>query len=278
MVQALYMPTRKGNIYNMINIYTYVKQLDVENGETKRLNCPLCNSYKTFSVTNNMGSLLWNCYKASCSTKGSSRVHLSVDEIRAIQKKQASSKDETFTMPDFIVPHRHRKEIMNFCELWELDIEKVDLYYDVKESRIVFPIKKDGVIVDATGRSINNKLPKWKRYGNSDLPFTHGCGSVAVVVEDCVSAISVGNDVYVGLAVLGTSLLDSHKRFLSQFSTAIIALDPDALPKTLSFAKELRGYVKDIKILRLTDDLKYRKPIDMDNLINLTQKETQKWN
>jgi hypothetical protein len=78
--------------------------------------------------------------------------------------------------------------------------------------------------------------------------------------------------------VLGTSLLDSHKRFLSQFSTIIIALDPDALPKTLAFAKELRGYVKDIKILKLTDDLKYRKSVDMDNLISLTQKETQKWN
>jgi hypothetical protein len=159
-----------------------------------------------------------------------------------------------------------------------LDIDEVEMYYDVKESRIVFPIKKDGVIVDATGRSIYNKLPKWKRYGNSDLPFTHGSGSIAIVVEDCVSAVSVGNDVYVGLAVLGTSLLDSHKRFLSQFSTAVIALDPDALPKTLAFAKELRGYVKDIKILRLTDDLKYRKPIDMQNLMSLTQKETQEWN
>ena len=53
----------------MINIYEYVEQLSVENGETKRMNCPLCNSYKTFSVTNNMGSLLWNCYKASCNIK-----------------------------------------------------------------------------------------------------------------------------------------------------------------------------------------------------------------
>jgi hypothetical protein len=262
----------------MINIYTYVKQLNVENGETKRLNCPLCNSYKTFSVTNNMGSLLWNCYKASCNTKGSSRVRLSVDEIRAIQNKQVKTKETTFSLPDFVVPHRYRKEVMNFCELWNLDVDKVDLYYDVKDSRIVFPIKKDGVIVDATGRSIYNKLPKWKRYGNSDLPYTFGSGSIAIVVEDCISAVVVGNDVYVGLAVLGTSLLDSHKRFLSQFSTIIIALDPDALPKTLAFAKELRGYVKDIKILKLTDDLKYRKSVDMDNLISLTQKETQKWN
>ena len=143
---------------------------------------------------------------------------------------------------------------------------------------MVFPIKKDGKIVDATGRSIYNKLPKWKRYGNSDLPYSFGCGSVAVVVEDCVSAVVVGSDVYAGVAVLGTSLSESHKRFLSQFSTAIIALDPDALPKTLAFAKDLRTYVKDVKILKLKDDIKYRLKEDEDNLKLLTPKETQKWN
>jgi len=105
------------------------------------------------------------------------------------------------------------------------------------------------------------------------LPFVHGCGRVAVVVEDCVSASVVGSDVLVGVAVLGTSLAESHKKYLSRFSTAIIALDPDALPKTLSFAKELRGHVNDIKIIRLTDDLKYRTPVDMENLITLTPKE-----
>ena len=262
----------------MINIYEYVIQLNVESGETKRLNCPLCNSYKTFSVTNNMGSLLWNCYKAGCSTKGSSRVHLTVDEIRSIQKKQEKSDDSRYEMPDYIVSHGYRKEVMDFCELWGIEIDEVDLLYDVKESRVVFPIKKDGKIVDATGRSIYNKLPKWKRYGNSDLPYSFGCGSVAVVVEDCVSAVVVGSDVYAGVAVLGTSLSESHKRFLSQFSTAIIALDPDALPKTLAFAKELRTYVKDVKILKLKDDIKYRLKEDEDNLKLLTPKETQKWN
>jgi len=56
---------------------------------------------------------------------------------------------------------------------------------------------------------------------------------------------------------------------LSQFSSAIIALDPDALPKTLQFAKELRGYVDNVKVLRLEDDLKYRQPSDMANLSTL---------
>ena len=69
--------------------------------------------------------------------------------------------------------------------------------------------------------------------------------------------------------MLGTSLSDSHKKYLSQFSTAIIALDPDALPKTLSIAKELRGYVNNVRVLKLIDDLKYRNPTDLENLTNI---------
>jgi hypothetical protein len=101
------------------------------------------------------------------------------------------------------------------------------------------------------------------------LPYIHGYGRVAVLVEDCVSAAVVGSASFVGVALLGTSLAQSHKSFVSQFSTAIIALDPDALPKALSMAKELRGYVSDVKVLRLTDDLKYRKEIDLTNLTNM---------
>jgi hypothetical protein len=69
--------------------------------------------------------------------------------------------------------------------------------------------------------------------------------------------------------VLGTSLSEVHKKYLSQFETVIIALDPDALPKTLQFAKELRGYVNNVKVLRLIDDLKYRNPTDIKNLNTL---------
>ena len=128
----------------------------------------------------------------------------------------------------------------------------------------MFPVKHGNKIVDATGRSVMKRLPKWKRYGKSGLPYAYGSGKVAVVVEDCISAAVVGNDVWCGVAVLGTSLSDSHKRYLAQFSTAIIALDPDALPKTLMMAKELRGFVDDVRVLRLTDDLKYGNPTDFE--------------
>ena len=231
--------------------------MNISNGVTKRTNCPNCGGYNTFTVTNNMGSLIWNCYKASCNIRGGTRVHLSVDDIRTSFSGVKEFAEESFRLPDYIIPYTGE----NYY-----DIDNKHLMYDVKEDRVVFVVKHKDEIVDATGRSLKNKLPKWKRYGKSTLPYTFGCGKVAVVVEDCVSATIIGNDVLVGVSVLGTSLSDSHKNYLAQFSTAIIALDPDALPKTLSFAKELRGYVNNIKVVKLKDDLKYKNEEDMDRL------------
>jgi hypothetical protein len=177
--------------------------------------------------------------------------------------------DGTFDMPQYIVPHRDKRDVLQFCYSYGLDPDKLGALYDVKEDRVVFPIVHGGKTVDATGRAIGKRLPKWKRYGKSGLPYAHGCGKVAVVVEDCVSAAVVGGESFVGVAILGTSLQESHKGYLSQFSTAVIALDPDALPKTLQMAKELRGHVNDVRVLRLTDDLKYRNPTDMENLYGI---------
>ena len=185
---------------------------------------------------------------------------------------------QDFVLPDFIVPARDRDDLVSWSCDWGLDYTKLKLMYDAKEKRVVFPIVHNNKIVDATGRALTKRLPKWKRYGSSSLPYTCGQGNVAVVVEDCVSAAVVGGEKFVGVALLGTSLLESHKRYLTQFSSTIVALDPDALPKTLSFAKELRGHVNDVRVLKLTDDLKYRNKIDFVNLNKLTPKETNTWN
>jgi len=248
-----------------MNINMYINELDLSIGESKRLNCPSCNGYKTFTVTNNMGQMLWNCYKSSCQLSGSKRVSLSASDIKK-HRQDVEKDNEPFVMPEYIVPYD--KE--NYY-----DIPKDKLMYDVKEHRVVFPVIHEGRVVDANGRSLGKRIPKWKRYGKSDLPFVSGHGKVAVVVEDCVSASVLDSEVYVGVAVLGTSLSESHKKYLSRFSTAIIALDPDALPKTMAFAKELRAYVNDVKVLRLQDDLKYKRKDDIKNLINLTPKENQ---
>lgn len=261
----------------MINIKEHISDMDLVNGQTKRTNCPVCGGVKTFTATNNMGQLVWNCYKAGCSVSGGTRTHLTSDDIR---KSLGTVAEETeavsFQKPEWIV--KDYSMIQNFCRDWELHPSNLGLLYDVREDRVVFPVVHNNIMVDATGRALGKKLPKWKRYGKNPLPYVYGHGKTGVVVEDCVSAAIVGatggsgcseGGVYVGVAVLGTSLSEVHKQYLSRFTTVIIALDPDALPKTLQFAKELRGYVDNVKVLRLTDDLKYRNPTDIENLTAL---------
>ena len=202
----------------MVNMNTLINDLQLRDGETKRMTCPMCNNKeKTFTITNNMGKILWNCYKASCSLSGSKKVHLTSDDIRkSIGVFAEETVEIPFELPEYITPHNNNEDVLKFADTYGLSIDTTEMMYDVKDHRVVFPIVHGGKIVDATGRSLDKRLPKWKRYGKSDLPYTHGYGKVAVVVEDCVSAAVVGtvSDVHVGVAVLGTSLSESHKRYL----------------------------------------------------------------
>ena len=252
----------------MNNIYNIVSDMDVAVGTTVRTECPSCGQ-RTFTVTNEMGTLKWNCFRASCTVKGSTQVSMSIDDIKTVLLgHESDDKPVPFALPEYIVTPPW--VVLEWAsELYGLDAQELGLVYDVKDSRVVFPIRHDGQIVDATGRALDKSPIKWKRYGKSSLPYVHGCGKTAVVVEDCVSAAVVGGDDYVGVAVLGTSLLDEHKRYLTQFSTAIIALDPDALMKSIEFARELQSYVDDVRVVKLTDDLKYRNPEDFDKLTNV---------
>tara|TARA_R100000030_G_scaffold57446_2_gene43289 strand:+ start:375 stop:1142 length:768 start_codon:yes stop_codon:yes gene_type:complete len=249
----------------MYSIYNTLSDIEVASGDTLRTDCPNCGGTNTFTVTNDAGTLLWNCYKASCNVKGTGRVSMTADDVMSYLNGKSQKAEHEFDMPEYVIPYDWNVHEWAW-EIYGLDSEQLGLLYDVKENRAVFPIKRNGVTIDATGRALGRNKPKWKRYGKSGLPYTHGCGSVAVVVEDCVSAAVVGNGSFVGVALLGTSLLETHKGFLSQFSTAVIALDPDALTKGIQMSKELRGYVNDVRILRLQDDLKYRNPTDMEKL------------
>ena len=252
----------------MNNIYNIVNDISLYIGESKRINCPVCRGYKTFTVSNIGGNIVWNCYKASCSVSGGKRVGMTPDDIKRM-KMQQETKVEEFKLPQYIIQNRNNLYLNRWCARWELDQEKLGLLHDVKEDRVVFPVVHDNKIVDATGRALTKRLPKWRRYGSSGFPYTSGQGDVAVVVQDCVSAAVVGSDKFVGVALLGTTLLEEHKQYLTRFSAAIVALDPDVLTKTIAMAKELRSHIPNVKVLRLEKDLKYCNPTDIDKLEQL---------
>jgi hypothetical protein len=259
-----------------MNVIDYIKGLDLGIGNTLRTNCPVCDGVNTFTASNMAGELLWNCYKANCNTKGRLKVSMSANDIKQVLvstrwdqlpvRQEHTGTNKEFVRPTYITNDKP-PQLFQFCEMWGIDIE--DVLYDVRDNRVVFPIYHDGKLVDAAGRAMSHRLPKWKRYNDSGLPYHSGSGTVGVLVEDCISAYVIGSDERVGVALLGTSLSELHTVFLSRFDKVIVALDPDALPKTLQIAGKLRSVIPDVRVLRLSDDLKYGKTVDLEELERL---------
>ena len=132
-----------------------------------------------------------------------------------------------------------------------------DIRYDFQQDRVVFLVKSisNGRVVDATGRSLSNRKPKWRRYGNSKYPFICGTNGLDLFIcEDCPSACSISNCVR-GLALMGTNLLDEHIKVIKQFKKVYVALDKDATSKAILMVRKLRNYVP-TKLIVLNKDLK----------------------
>lgn len=257
-------------------ISDYIKSLDMSDGDVIRTDCPKCGGKKTFTVTNDGGKVLYNCYKLGCDIKGAVSYAMTAEEIwrrlRPEERKQAEAK--AFVYPEYFVrPCTEHVQVQKFLDRWDLHDEGV--WYDVKDKRVVFPIRKAGVVIDAVGRALDGRLPKWYRYtGSSDMyeRTFNTTDSIVVLVEDVISAITVAKvcPIATGLAIMGTSLSTAHTERIRDFDKVIIALDPDASAKTLEYKREVEAWtgIKTIA-MKLDDDIKYKLDSDMDRLEEL---------
>ena len=270
-----------------MNILSYVEDLDLSDGQKHRGKCPECGRSNTFTATNQMGKLVWNCYANSCSLSGAKNIPMSVDEIRKRMKDFKIDTDdktinvklpEVFSLPEWVKPYTPydsdlddspKAIIDKFCERYGLWAEDLELHYDIKESRIVFPVQDDGKLVDAVGRSIEDGvIPKWKRYGTYAEGFIRGQHQLAIVVEDVVSACVIETLGATGVAILGTTLNANHIEALRGFKRVIVALDPDAAEKTIAYTKMLKSNGVQALALKLLDDIKYRREEDIAFITN----------
>jgi len=252
-----------------VDVRKFVQDLDLSLGQLYRGNCPVCKRYKTFTAINDNGKLMWNCYANSCNVAGITRTQLTASEIYKMMRDETYHKDLPiqFDLPDWVIVDYGKPYLSTLCDRYGLDPHWLDLRYDIREDRVVFPIRHEGKLVDAAGRAGHPEVqPKWRRYGEARVPYIVGDTSVAVVVEDCISAAVVDTVGGTGFALLGTSLLDEHKDMLYKYATVVVALDPDAMSKTLLFTRELRAGGINAKALNLQDDIKYRTPEDIDKL------------
>ena len=86
----------------MVNEIEIVKNLDVPSGTNKRMDCPFCYHRNTFSVRNENGRLLWNCFHASCNVKGGQTTEYSMEDIENyLNPKQKEA--ERFVVPKHFI-------------------------------------------------------------------------------------------------------------------------------------------------------------------------------
>jgi len=72
------------------------------------------------------------------------------------------------------------------------------------------------------------------------------------------------------MAILGTTMNPKHFAKLGEYDKIIIALDPDAVGKTIEYRREIELWtgVK-VTAMNLSDDIKYRMQEDLDKLKEL---------
>ena len=251
----------------------YVESLDIPALGRYRSDCPVCGKANTFSVTDDGLQRLWYCFHADCNVKGRTGITLTKDFAKhALSRKEKPTPPpdtSVFETPDTFVSLSRNLD----AELYVRSVNAYDAYlsgradiqYDFKRNRVVYMVKDGRRVVDAAGRAIDGRKPKWYRYGNSKLPFVCGTHRTGFVVEDCASACAI-SCICSGIALLGTNLLPEHIDLLTQYEKINIALDKDATDKALDMVRTLHNRVP-TKLVILKQDLKNMKGDERDEFL-----------
>lgn len=264
--------------------YDHINSLNLQEGDTYRGQCPECGAKNTFTAKKEMGFVIANCYKASCSYSGRIfSIGLTAEEIkrymdtrRSGQQTLEKTRTAPLVLPEYVVATSENPLLERFFNRWpvvEYEVER----YDVKDRRAVFFVRHNDRIVDAVGRSLDGAEPKWLRYGKSNIPYTKCLGESngkCIVVEDIISAITIA---YLfpnttGLALLGTNLTDAHLEVLQEYNTILVALDPDASLKSIEMKRNIELWTG-IKTyaMSLLDDPKYQVEADIKKMKELLE-------
>ena len=243
---------------------TYVEGLDIVPNTKYRSDCPVCAKKNTFSVVDSGLQRMWFCFHADCNVSGRTGVTLSRTSASTVFERSAATAppprtNNTYEIPDTFVSVSRRVEAESYLRkvgAYDAYLSgAADIRYDVRMNRVVFLIRDGRKVVDAAGRALDGRGPKWYRYGSSRSPFVSSAGtSVACVVEDCASACSVCG-VVSGVALLGTNLLTEHIEVLKQYDRVFVALDKDATDKAITMVRTLHSHVP-TRLMVLHTDLK----------------------
>ena len=127
-------------------INTYINDLHISEGDSYRGDCPLCRGKNTFTATKMDGTIVFNCYKVSCGSRGKVSVGLNREDIYNLMNKSGElpyGKSEEFELPTYVTHDLSKPIIKAFMSRWGLhkNLSASYVMYDVKDDRLVFPLR-----------------------------------------------------------------------------------------------------------------------------------------
>jgi 5S rRNA maturation endonuclease (ribonuclease M5) len=173
---------------------------------------------------------------------------------RVVKKKQKVTFPEHFVKLDINKHQEYTKYLLDRkLSIWR--IKDLELFVDLKEKRIVFPVYENGEMIYWTGRSIINSTLRWKNAQCTSWP--HPIWNLDNIKSEnsvyIFEAIFDALTVYNGIAILGASNIQEEqieKIINKNFSRIVVIMDNDvAGEKTrMELAKTLSQYHNNVWI------------------------------
>ena len=245
-----------------------IKTVRLKDGDRKTMDCPFCGGKNKFTIDKFEGKLVWNCYRASCTVRGSLVEGRSVASVKKYLSGDSSARRRASyrAIPEITTKIENIPAAMEYLKsvnsLAAFERGDINIRYAVKENRVLF-YNQDGT--GAVGRSLRPIKTKWWTYGDVTGGIHVGQGDHAVMVEDVPSACAISNVSYLtGVALLGTNINKDITKSLKKFNKVTLILDNDASTKALML---LRKIGMDCRIRLTKHDLKYLPSEKINNLV-----------
>lgn len=270
----------------------------LSDGDTIRVDCPFCGHKNTYSVQRAEGTVLWNCFSASCSVHGMSaqtaRTTTLVPVCTFRRKDHAKSSDvprasSKFHIPEYFteIPQGDGRAVDILKSYHSIDIVRrgnARVMLDPRQNRIVFIIRDytytQSVVYSGgvgrllwtrmDGNSASEDKPRWYNYHQNTTPFIvrtnpARTSTTCVLVEDPFSACNLAHIVD-ACALGGTEFHAYFARHLRSYTHLILALDHDATVKALDLRRKL-AMIRPTSMLFLDRDLKHYCHQDLKALV-----------
>jgi len=223
---------------------TYSEQLDIikriplREGDRKVITCPFCYMDKKLSISKIDGTVMWNCFRASCEGKGIYTGDRTIEYVKNRLNNIKADKPIGKPLPSITTSITNHQPALDYLEsvnsLEAYNNQLIKIRYAPSENRVIFYYANGAV-----GRLLSGFGPKWITYGVIESGITIGVGNKVVMVEDVPSACSVSRiKGFVGLALLGTKLSYNITKTLKKYSDKYLVLDMDASIKAVQQARK----------------------------------------